>query len=243
MESEQFGKVYIVATPIGNLKDITLRALEVLKSVDFILCEDTRHSKKLLNHYEIHGFCLSVHEHNEEKQIPKIIKKLSEGQNGALISDAGTPLISDPGYRLVQRIIAEGGRVEALPGPCAAINGLVLSGLPTDRFNFIGFLPPKSAARVRKLNELVDEPATLIFYESPYRIQKLLKEASQVFGPRPAALVREMTKKFEEVLRGPLGELGIKTVPRSWKGEFVLLISGNKKKQKKQLLKKEHPFA
>lgn len=222
------GILYIVPTPIGNLKDITLRALEVLKSVDLIACEDTRHSLKLLNHYEIKKPLVSLHEHNEDRRISQILSRLQKGENVALISDAGTPLISDPGYPLVRKILQSGGVVEALPGPCAAINALVSSGLPTNRFSFYGFLPPKSAARRRMFEKLKEEPGTLVFYESTHRIQKFLVEAAEVLGPRQAVLAREMTKKFEEILRGPLGELGQGQNPTSWKGEFVVLIEGAK---------------
>ncbi len=215
-----------MATPIGNLKDITLRALEALKSVDLIACEDTRHSLKLLNEFEIQKPLVSLHEHNEAQRIPSLLKLLHQGKNIALISDAGTPLISDPGFRLIRKLIEEEIEMEALPGPCALIQALVLSGLPTDRFYFLGFLPPKSAARLKKFSELQNHPSTMIFYESTHRIRKFLTEAFSVFGDRDAVVLREMTKKFEEVLRGPLGEIGEGIQPRSWKGEFVVLVSG-----------------
>lgn len=220
------GKFYLVATPIGNLKDITLRALETLKSVDVVMCEDTRHSLNLLRHYEISKPLFSLHEHNEDDRIPWLLKKLKGGENIALISDAGTPLVSDPGFRAVRQLLQAGIEVEALPGPCAAIQALVLSGLPSDRFFFAGFLPPKSAARLRRFEELKSLDATLIFYESPHRIQKFLSEAFRVFGPRSMALGRELTKKFEEVYRGPLQEISEDIPLRSWKGEFVVLITG-----------------
>jgi len=222
------GKLYIVATPIGNLKDITLRALETLKDVDEIACEDTRHSRKLFNKFGIKKPLISLHEHNENRKTDAILKKIKSGSNIALISDAGTPLVSDPGYLLINKLLEEGVAVEAIPGPCAAINALVISGLPSDRFYFLGFLPPKSSSRIRKFNELKDHPSTLIFYESTHRIQKFLREAFEVLGSRPVVLVREMTKVFEEVLRGQLGELGTTLSPRSWKGEFVVLIAGSK---------------
>lgn len=222
------GRFYIVATPIGNLKDITLRALEVLKSVDVIVCEDTRHSLKLLNEYQIKKPLLSLHEHNEAARVPQLLQKLKAGENIALISDAGTPLISDPGYRLISALVQEGIVVESLPGPCAAINALVLSGLATDRFYFVGFLPPKSAARLRNFRELENFPSTLIFYESTHRIEKFLREAFEVLGPRQAVLLREMTKHYEEVLRGKLGDIGNSLLPRSWKGEFVVVVEGKR---------------
>ncbi len=232
------GKLYIVATPIGNLKDITLRALEILKSVDLIACEDTRHSQKLLGEYGIQKPLLSLHEHNEAQRIPMIVKKLGVGENVALISDAGTPLISDPGFRVVRAVIEAGGAVESIPGPCAAINALVVSGLPTDSFYFVGFLPPKSAARIRRFHQLKDFPSTLIFYESPHRIQKFLGEAYEVLGPRLITVARELTKKFEEVYRGPLLADPTKIPLRSWKGEFVVAVEG-KKAQPRQCVKDE----
>jgi 16S rRNA (cytidine1402-2'-O)-methyltransferase len=222
------GKLYIVATPIGNLKDITLRALEILKSVDLIACEDTRHSGHLLNTYDIRKPLISLHEHNEDKRIQTLLKRLEAGESIALISDAGTPLISDPGFRLVRAIAEAGYGVESIPGPCAAINALVMSGLPTDSFYFVGFLPPKSAARLRRFQELKDFSSTLIFYESPHRIQKFLNEAFQVFGARSIVIAREMTKRFEEVYRGPLLEDSTKISLRSWKGEFVIIVGSER---------------
>lgn len=221
------GKLYIVATPIGNLKDITLRALETLRSVDAVLCEDTRHSLHLLRHYEISKPLFSLHEHNEGERIPWLLQKIQGGENIALISDAGTPLVSDPGFRVVRGLLQARIEVEALPGPCAAIQGLVLSGLACDRFYFAGFLPPKSAARLRRFAELKSLEATLIFYESPHRIQKFLAEAFRVFGPRAMALGREMTKRFEEVYRGALQEKPEDIPLRSWKGEYVVLVAGS----------------
>lgn len=220
------GKLYLVATPIGNLKDITLRALETLKAVDLIACEDTRHSLKLLQAYEIQKPLLSLHQHNEARRAESLIEKLRNGASVALISDAGTPLISDPGYRLVRSVVEAGVEVETVPGPCAAISALVASGLPTDAFYFVGFLPPKSAARLRRFEALKDFPSTLIFYESPHRIQKFLAEAYEVFGPRQVVLAREITKKFEEYYRGPI-QANVEDYPlRSWKGEFVVIIAG-----------------
>lgn len=220
------GKLYLVATPIGNLKDITVRAIETLQSVDLIACEDTRHSLKLLQTYEIHKPLQSLHEHNEARRASGLIDNLNAGRNVALISDAGTPLVSDPGYRLVRAVLDAGLEVEAIPGPCAAINALVASGLPTDSFYFIGFLPPKSAARRRRFESLKDFPNTLIFYESPHRIQKFLEEAYEVLGSRRVVLAREMTKKFEECYRGPLLARAQEYSLRSWKGEFVVLLAG-----------------
>ncbi|HEX5034573.1 MAG TPA: 16S rRNA (cytidine(1402)-2'-O)-methyltransferase [bacterium] len=218
------GKLSLVATPIGNLGDITLRALETLKAADLIACEDTRHSAKLLQHYEIRKPLLSLHEHNERARVAAILAKLEEGAHIALVSDAGTPLISDPGFRLARAVVEAGHELESLPGPCAAINALLLSGLPTDSFYFVGFLPPKSAARRRRFQELADFPSTLIFYESPHRIRKFLDEAFEILGPRPIAVAREMTKKFEEIYRGPLKKADEMPL-RSWKGEFAVLVA------------------
>ena len=195
--------------------------------MDLIACEDTRHSLKLLQTYEIQKPLLSLHEHNEARRAAGLIEKLRAGQSVALISDAGTPLISDPGYRLVAAVLEAGMEIEAIPGPCAAINALVVSGLATDSFYFIGFLPAKSAARKRRFEALKDFPATLIFYESPHRILKFLDEAFEVLGPRPLVLAREMTKKFEEIYRGNLQSPSAAIPLRSWKGEFVVLLAGN----------------
>ncbi|MCB1214823.1 MAG: 16S rRNA (cytidine(1402)-2'-O)-methyltransferase [Deltaproteobacteria bacterium] len=224
----QKGKLFIIATPIGNLGDITLRALETLKSVDAVLCEDTRHSLKLLNHYGIKKTLISFHEHNEKMRLAEIKKRLDKGENLALISDAGTPLISDPGFKLIQHLREEGFLFEGLPGPCAAINALILSALPTDAFTFLGFLPPRSAARIKKFKEVRERKETLIFYESTHRIEKFLKEAGEIFGDRTAFAIREMTKKFEEFISGPAKDLGKTIKPRSWKGEWVVLIEGKR---------------
>ena len=227
-ESFISGKLFIVATPIGNLGDITLRALEALKSVDLIACEDTRQTVKLLNHYGIKKTLLSLHEHNEAKRASELVPRLQAGAAVALVSDAGTPLISDPGFRLLRAALEAGVSVEALPGPCAATNALALSGLPTERFYFVGFLPPKSAARRREFEALRDFPDTLVFYESTHRIHKFLAEAFAVFGDRPIAVAREMTKKFEEIYRGRLPDDPEKMKFRSWKGEFVVVLAGKR---------------
>ena len=219
------GTLSLVATPIGNLGDITLRGLETLREADLIACEDTRHTANLLRHYDIRKPLLSLHEHNEQSRIASILEKLELGSHIALVSDAGSPLISDPGFRLVRAVREAGHHLESLPGPCAAINALLLSGLPTDSFYFVGFLPPKSAARLRRFEELVDFPATLIFYESPHRIRKFLAEAYRVFGPRRFAIAREMTKKFEEIYHGHLTPKAEELALRSWKGEFVVLVA------------------
>jgi 16S rRNA (cytidine1402-2'-O)-methyltransferase len=199
--------IAIVATPIGNAADITLRALDVLRSVDAILCEDTRVSAKLLARHGIRRPLLAYHEHNAERMRPQILARLRRGESLALISDAGQPLISDPGFKLVRAALAEGLPVTALPGPSAALTALVLSGLPTDRFFFAGFLPPKAAQRRRALAELAAVPGSLIFFEAAQRLPASLSDMAVVLGSRPAAVARELTKLFEEVRRAKLGEL------------------------------------
>ncbi|MDO8461562.1 MAG: 16S rRNA (cytidine(1402)-2'-O)-methyltransferase [Deltaproteobacteria bacterium] len=222
------GILYIVATPIGNLEDITLRALRILKEVDLIACEDTRHTLKLLNHFEIKKPLVSYFEHNQVRRTPQIVAELGKGRNVALVSDAGTPAISDPGFPLVREAIAQGVTVVPIPGPSAVIAALSAAGLPTDSFQFIGFLPPKSGRRHNLLESFKEEEATLVIYESPHRILKTLEEASQVFGQRPAVLARELTKIYEEFMRGTLWELLERVRQSPPKGEMVLLIAGKR---------------
>ncbi len=217
------GVLFLVATPIGNLEDITLRALRVLREADLVACEDTRQSHKLLDHYGVQKPVLSYHEHNEEERAPELVEKLREGARIALVSDAGTPLVSDPGYRLVRKAIEAGVRVEAIPGPSAALAALAASGLPTDAFHFAGFLPPRGSQRRKALLRLRDEPATLIFYEAPHRILETLEDIDAVFGPRPVVLARELTKIHEEYLRGTAAELRHAHIPQ--KGEITILIA------------------
>lgn len=226
----QSGTLYIVASPIGNLGDITLRALEVLSEVDEIACEDTRHSKKLLTAYEIQKPLFSFHDHSERSKTPRVLEKLQAGKSIALLSDAGTPLISDPGFHLLREVIAAGIPMEALPGPSALIQALVLSGLPPVPFTFVGFLPPKSAARRRALAQYQELSHTLIFFESRHRISKFLQEALEVLGDRPVVLARELTKKYGEVFRGSLSKAQDSGCLRSWKGEFVVLLGTDVKK-------------
>jgi len=218
------GKLYVVPTPIGNLEDITLRALRVLKEVDLVLAEDTRVSLKLLNHFEISVGVYAYHLNNEHHTTKKWIDQLKEGKQIALVSDAGTPAISDPGFLLVRASIAEGVEVECLPGATAFVPALVMSGLPCDRFVFEGFLPPKKG-RVTRLEHLAAQNKTVVFYESPHKILKTLKQCAEIFGAdRPASISRELTKMYEETLRGSLTELidhFEETAPR---GEFVLVI-------------------
>jgi len=201
------GGLYILATPIGNARDITLRALDTLRAADVIICEDTRVTSKLLAIHAISRPLIAYHEHNADKAGPAIIERLKKGQTVALVSDAGTPLISDPGYRLVRACAAENLFVTHLPGPSSVLTALVLAGLPTDRFLFNGFLAPKSGKRQSELNDLKPIPATLVFLESPKRLAKCLADMALMLGPRDAAIGRELTKKFEEVRRGTLGEL------------------------------------
>ena len=199
--------LYLVATPIGNLADITLRALEVISAAGTLACEDTRITRKLLSAYGLDRPMTAYHEHNAERVRPRLIERLKNGESVALVSDAGTPLISDPGYKLVRAAIAEGLGVSALPGPSAPLAALVVSGQPSDRFFYGGFLPVKQAARRKALAELAAIPATLIFFESSRRLAAALEDMAQVLGARPAAVARELTKLFEEVRRGDLADL------------------------------------
>ncbi len=224
------GKLYIVATPIGNLDDITLRALNILSSADWVAAEDTRHTGKLLSHHKISASLVSCHEHNEQERIPGLIRKLDAGASGALVSDAGTPSVSDPGYRLVKAAIERGITVIPIPGVSAAITALSVSGLPTDHFLFIGFPPKKQGKRLAQLKRLANETATLVFYESPKRILSFMEEIRSVMGDRHGVLSREMTKHYEEFLRGPLSQIFETLRDRpSVKGELTLLIQGFEK--------------
>lgn len=216
--------LYAVATPIGNLGDITLRALAVLARADIILCEDTRHSRTLLAHFAITAPMRPYHEHNAARERPRVLAELAEGKRIALISDAGTPLISDPGWKLMREAIDAGHRVEALPGASAPLTALTIAGLPTDAFLFAGFLPPKSAARQTRIRELAAVPATLVFFDSPSRVPEAMADLAAVLGPRPAALARELTKLHEQVLRGSLDELTAELAQRPVKGECVILV-------------------
>lgn len=217
--------LHIVATPIGNLRDISFRALATLAAADGVLAEDTRTSKTLLAHYGISTPLYPYHEHNAEQMRPKILGKLREGGKLALISDAGTPLVSDPGYKLVAEVVAEGLPVTGIPGPSAVLAALVLAGLPTDRFFFEGFLPPKAAARRGRLTELASIPGTLVFFESPRRLAEMLSDAAAVLGERPGAVARELTKFYETVRRGPLSVLAAHYEgEEEARGEIVVVI-------------------
>lgn len=219
--------LYIVSTPIGNLKDITLRALETLKLVDIIAAEDTRHTKILLDAYEISKPLVSFFEHNQVHKTKDIIVKLKEGKKVALVSDAGTPGISDPGYPLIQAALAEGIKIEVIPGPCAAIMALTASGLPAHRFIFEGFLSVKSGARRKALAAIKDFDGTGIYYESPHRLLKTLQDIHAVLPKAEVVCARELTKKFEEIKRGTSQELLTYFTAHPPRGEFVVLVNSN----------------
>jgi 16S rRNA (cytidine1402-2'-O)-methyltransferase len=221
----QNSTLYLVATPIGNLEDITLRALRVLKECDVVAAEDTRRTGQLLKHFGFTKPMLSYFQFNEAKRSEEIIERLKRGEKVALVTDAGSPGISDPGERVVKAAVAAGLRVESVPGPSALVAALTASGLPTDEFHFVGFLPHKSGQRRNKLESLKPVGGTLVFYESPYRIEKLLTELVEVLPERTVVLARELTKKFEEYLRGKPAELLEIAKKRSLKGEFVVMVS------------------
>jgi len=219
------GTLYLIATPIGNLEDITHRAVRLLGEVEVIACEDTRHTKKLLNHYGINTRTISYHEHNERERSWELIERLKSGADVAVVCDAGTPGISDPGFRLARIAIDSGVQVVPVPGASALISALVASGLPTDEFFFCGFLPARSGARRARLAELRSLPATLVFYEGPHRIAATLKDALEILGERQAVVARELTKMHEEIARGSLSELTARfSSPESARGEMVLMI-------------------
>ncbi|GGI92600.1 16S rRNA (cytidine(1402)-2'-O)-methyltransferase [Shewanella gelidii] len=230
--------LYIVPTPIGNLGDISERALDILRQVSLIACEDTRHSGKLLSHFGIETRKVALHDHNERDKAQWIAQKLAAGESVALISDAGTPLISDPGYHLVSIVRQEGFEVIPLPGPCAAITALSASGLPSDRFSFEGFLPAKEKGRIDKLSALKQDPRTLIFYESPHRIVHSLESIVSVLGEdRVIAMAREITKTFETFLTGTAAEVldKVKSDPNQQRGEMVLMCHGYRSMQEDEL--------
>lgn len=231
------GKLFIVATPIGNFKDITLRALEILESVDWIACEDTRHSKKLLQHFGISKPLISLHDHNEQTKKTELLAKLQAGEKGALVSDAGTPLISDPGYHLVSYLRENGLSVEPIPGPSAVITALSAAGMPTDRFTFEGFLPAKEQKRLTALEVLSAETRTMVFYESPHRLMASLKSMRVVFGEeRQIAVAKEITKQFERFVFGSIPQVIEQFESNEdWqRGEFVIMVSGVEEKDSQQ---------
>jgi len=218
------GGLYVVATPIGNLGDITLRALATLERADVLYCEDTRHSRTLLSHFAIARPTRAYHEHNAERERPRVLAELAAGRSVALISDAGTPLISDPGYKLVRAAIAAGHRVTSLPGPSSLLAALSSTGLAADAFLFAGFLPTRQAARQARLAELKAVPATLVLFEAPSRLAESLADLRAVLGDRQAAVARELTKLHEEIKRAPLGELAQWAAAAAPRGEMVILV-------------------
>jgi len=223
------GTLYVVATPIGNLGDISPRAVEVLTQVDLVLAEDTRHTAQLLRHFGLSRPMQSLHEHNERQKMESVVQRLQEGQSIALVSDAGTPLVSDPGFPLLRRMRELNMPVVAVPGPCAAIAALSVAGLPTDRFVFEGFLPSRRGARQTRLQSLAADARTLVFYESGKRLADMLEDLCLVFGPlREAAVARELTKLYESLYRGRLGELAQQSSsdPNMQRGELVVLVEG-----------------
>ena len=220
------GSLYIVPTPIGNLEDITFRAVRVLKEVDLIAAEDTRHTQVLLNHYDIRTSVTSYHEHNERGKARELVEQLRQGRSIALLSDAGTPMISDPGYRLVVEAIRVGVQVIPLPGPSAVTAALSAAGLPTDRFGFEGFLPAKKSERRSALEALKKDTKTLIFYEAPHRLKETLAEMAEIFGDREVAIGREISKVHEKFLRGALREILATVEQQTVRGEITLVVQG-----------------
>ncbi|MGA2719693.1 MAG: 16S rRNA (cytidine(1402)-2'-O)-methyltransferase [Candidatus Acidiferrales bacterium] len=218
------GCLYVVATPIGNLEDITLRALRILKEADAIACEDTRQTLKLLSHFDIQKRLISYHEHNELTRAPEIVIELEQGAKIALVSDAGTPAISDPGHRLVSLCVRHGIKVVPLPGPSAFVAALAASGMPVEEFAFVGFLPARQSARRKALRALASEPRTLALYEAPHRLSDTLDDALEILGNRPAVVAREITKMYEEFLRGHLEDIAAAVRKKAARGEITLLI-------------------
>lgn len=222
------GTLYLVATPIGNLQDITLRALETLRSVDLIACEDTRHTRNLLNHFRISNRTVSYHEHNERERAEQLADRLMQGESIAIVSDAGTPGICDPGFSIVQRAIEIGAQVVPIPGAIAYVNAVIASGLSTNSIFFGGFLPAKKGERRKRLEEIRDIPATLVLYEAPHRLTKSLADCLEILADRRAAVARELTKLHEEIVRGTVAELGSHFASVTIKGEIVLVIDQGK---------------
>src|SRR2546425_961689 len=220
------GTLFVVATPIGNLEDVSIRAVRVLREVQVIACEDTRHTRLLLHRYAIATPLVSYHEHNERARTPELVRRLQAGESVALVSDAGTPLLSDPGYTLTRQAIASGVPVVPVPGPSAITAALSVAGLPTDRFVFLGFLPRKSAERRRVLKDLPAIPWTLVLFEAPTRVEATLKDLQAILGERPIALMRELTKRFEEVLRGTPKEVLAHAQGRRLRGEVTVVVGG-----------------
>lgn len=233
MENQKKGNLYIIATPIGNLEDITLRAIRILKEVDLIAAEDTRHTLKLLNHLEISKPLISYHRHNEEIRTEELIKELKTGKNIGLVSDAGTPGICDPGEEIIKKCIEESIKVVPIPGACAMINALITSGISTKEFTFLGFLPLNKKSRKEKLEEIKNANKTIILYEAPHKLKSTLNDLSLILEDRSVVLARELTKIHEEYIRGTVKELMEKT--DNLKGEMILIIEKNNKDNKEEL--------
>lgn len=226
------GVLFLVATPIGNLKDITLRALEILKSVDRIACEDTRVTRKLLSHYDVHVPVTSFHDHSGGGKLDFVARELVEGKKIAYVTDGGTPTVSDPGYTLVRQALEQGVRVEPVPGPTALVSALVASGLPCEKFAFEGFLPYKEGSMRNALRRLKSEKRTLVFYESPHRVLRTLRAMTEIFGERKACVAREITKQFEEFVRGTLSQVLEEILKRQKLGEIVIVVEGMREEEK-----------
>lgn len=224
------GTLYVVATPIGNLEDLTVRARRILSEVDVIACEDTRHTRLLLAHYSVATPVVSYHEHNEARRTPELLLRLRQGENVALVSDAGTPALSDPGHLLIREAAALGMPIVAVPGASAVTAALTVSGLPTDRFVFLGFLPRKPGARRRALEEVASVPWTLVLFESPHRITAVLQDLLAVLGDRRVAMARELTKRFEEVVRGTISEALSRLEVHPPRGEFTIVVEGARRR-------------
>ncbi|TET77658.1 MAG: 16S rRNA (cytidine(1402)-2'-O)-methyltransferase [Candidatus Cloacimonadota bacterium] len=229
MKNNAEGKLFLVSTPIGNMDDITKRAIEVLKNSDLIACEDTRRTLKLLKKYDINRPLESYFDHNKEKKTPYLLGLLDKGKSVALVSDSGTPCISDPGFYLVKKVIEKGYKLFTVPGPSSILSALILSGLPTDRFVFEGFLPKKRGKRKARITELKEEERTIIIFESPFRILSLLKELKEILGERNISVSRELTKVYEETTRGNLSDLINQIEGKKPKGEFIIVLEGKKK--------------
>lgn len=236
---QTYGILYVVSTPIGNLEDITLRALKILKSVDMIAAENVSHTRHLCERYGVKTALTSYHQHNHNTRTEPLIRRLKSGLNLALVTDAGTPGISDPGVRLINRAAEEGIRVMPVPGPSAVVAALSVSGLPTDRFLFLGFLSNKPGKRQKELERLASETRTMVFYEAPHRIQAMLADLKEIFGERRMVMLREMTKVFEEVQRGAPGDILASLTPEKIRGEFTLVVAGSESKETSRGLSEE----